>query len=112
MSVIPQLIANWAQDNENSSSSLDPGKIGPISIENEKSVLQRLKRMSVEGLSKYPTTYEEDMQILQNPDLTFNNKNCVLMRSGEKAILLWFIEFVDTCTPMFDMPSKELRKLH
>ena len=68
--------------------------------------------MSVEGLSKYPTTYEEDMQILQNPDLTFNNRNCVLMRSGEKAILLWFIEFVDTCTPMFDMPSKELRKLH
>lgn len=61
--------------------------ITPISIENEKKVLSLILTLSLELLKKYPTKYEEDLQILAtNKDLTFNQRNAVLMRSGEKKV--------------------------
>ena len=33
------------------------------------------------------------------------------MRSGEKEILHWFLPFVDTMLPLFDMDPKELKKI-
>lgn len=41
---------------------------------------------------KYPTTIEEDNEILKRTDLTFNHSNSVMMRQGEKAILLFLMK--------------------
>ena len=39
-------------------------------------------------MDKYPTSYEEDLKILEQEEkeqtLTYNQKNCVLYRFGEK----------------------------
>ena len=55
-----------------------------------------------EALARYPTTLKEDMAILEKDDkkeetLTYNQRNCVLYRSGEKEIL----EFLKTCSERF-----------
>ena len=61
--------------------------IPPISIENEKKVLTLILTLSLDLLKKYPTKYEEDLQILATKkDMTFNQRNAVLMRSGEKKV--------------------------
>lgn len=65
----------------------------PVSLENELKVLRTLLAFSEAALTKYPTTLEEDYAILQSTQLTENQENCVLMRSGEKEVLHWWIEF-------------------
>jgi histone-lysine N-methyltransferase SETD3 len=72
-------------------------------------MLLHLQRLAEAGYAKYSNTYEEDLALLQRDDLTFNNRNCVLMRSGEKEILLWWIEFVAQVLPLLDLPHKELK---
>ena len=47
--------------------------------------------MSQEALARYPQTLEEDYEILKRTDLTFNERNCTLFRSGEKEILVFLI---------------------
>ena len=42
-------------------------------------------------LARYPTTYEHDLELLAKHDtkeaeLTFNQRNAILMRSGEKKV--------------------------
>lgn len=63
--------------------------IPPISIKNELKVLEQIEKLSLENLSKYPTSLEEDLKLLKddNGTLTNNQRNCVLMRSGEKEVL-------------------------
>ena len=90
----------------------DPGKgfkakdLPPISIRNEKKVLEKIIRLAKTSYEKYPTSYEEDLKILEREDLTFNNRNCVLFRSGEKKILLFLINTCTKLLPLFDMSSK------
>ncbi|MDR3737337.1 MAG: SET domain-containing histone-lysine N-methyltransferase [Acidobacteriaceae bacterium] len=61
--------------------------IPPISIENERQVLNRIGAQSMFLLKRYATSYEEDLKILETKkDMTFNERNCVLMRSGEKKV--------------------------
>ena len=61
--------------------------IPPISIANEKRVLNKITLQALTQLKKYPTSYEEDIAILEaRKDLTFNQRNAVLMRSGEKHV--------------------------
>jgi hypothetical protein len=62
--------------------------------------------MAVEALLKYPTTYDEDLEILNNKDLTFNHRNCVLFRSGEKEILLFLIKTTERILSLFDLEFK------
>ena len=57
-------------------------------IENEIMALKLLKKFCMERLSKYPETYEEDLELLKKPTLTFNERNCILFRSSEKKVLL------------------------
>ena len=56
-----------------------------------------LKMISSEALSKYPTSFEEDLEFLENPpiELSFNHRNCVLMRAGEKKVLHFLISSAD-----------------
>lgn len=83
----------------------------PLSIRNEQKVLLRMKLEATKLLSGYPQTYEEDLEILENnKDLTFNTRNAVLMRSGEKKILKHVIDTADAVSQYFTMDQNEVRK--
>ena len=60
--------------------------IEPISIENEYKTMSLLKELCEDKLSKYPNTYEHDLQLLKDPNLTYNQRNCILYRSSEKRV--------------------------
>ena len=86
-------------DSDSEDGISDPNKgfkakdLPPLSVRNEKKVLLRMQIEAMKVLSGYPTTYEEDLEILEtNKELTFNTRNSVLMRSGEKKILEHLIE--------------------
>ena len=66
--------------------------------------------MCEEGLSRYPTTLEEDIEILQRENLTFNERNCTLFRSGEKEILVFLIEMADYVLALLEMKFKDAKK--
>lgn len=66
--------------------------------------------MCAEGLARYPTSYEEDMELLKRPNLTFNERNCVLFRSGEKEILIFLLEMGEYILKLLDMKFKDAKK--
>ena len=66
--------------------------------------------MAEECLSRYPNTYEEDLVILERDNLTFNERNCVLYRSGEKEIMLFMIELADYVLNVLEMKFKDAKK--
>ena len=66
--------------------------------------------MSEEFLSRYPQSLSEDMQILEREDLTFNERNCTLFRSGEKEILHFLIEMADYVINLLEMKFKDAKK--
>jgi hypothetical protein len=47
----------------------------------------------------------------KNPNLTFNQRNCVIVRRGEKQVLQYYIDLADHCMPYFDMPWSTLKKM-
>jgi hypothetical protein len=67
--------------------------------------------MSQEALARYPQTLEEDYEILKRTDLTFNERNCTLFRSGEKEILVFLIEMSDYVLNLLEMKFKDAKKL-
>ncbi len=88
--------------------------INVISIQNEKQVMNRLKQLCSDALKQYPHSLQEDIAILKKDDtehnLTFNQRNCVLFRSGEKEILHFYIEFSDYITTLLGMKFKDAKK--
>ena len=66
--------------------------------------------MSAEGLARYPQSLDEDKEILKRTDLTFNERNCTLFRSGEKEILAFLLEFSDYVLKLLDMKFKDAKK--
>ena len=71
--MIPNLLQQFTDDSADK--KFKPSLIQPISISNEKLMLLHLKRLAEEGIAKYPTTLEEDYEILKRDDLSFNNRN-------------------------------------
>jgi hypothetical protein len=47
-------------------------------------------------MKKYPTTFEEDVALLKKDDaeknLTYNQRNCLVIRHSEKMILNFLME--------------------
>ena len=66
--------------------------------------------MAAEGLSRYPQTLEEDLEILKRTDLTFNQRNTVLFRSGEKEILGFLLDFSNYVIELLGMKFKDAKK--
>lgn len=70
--------------------------------------------MSETYLAAYPNTVEEDTEILTRDDkeryLSFNQRNCVVFRKGEKEILLWFMHFATYTLALLSMKWKEAKK--
>ncbi len=95
----------------------DPNKgfkakdLPPLSIRNEKKVLLRMKLEASKVLAGYPNSLEEDLEILEsNKELSFNERNAILMRSGEKVILKHIIETADIIMKYFDYDLTQIRK--
>ena len=62
-------------------------------------------------MSEYPSTKEEDEEILKREDLTFNLRNCVLFRHGEKEILTFLIDMADLMEKILDLKFKDAKKV-
>ena len=73
-----------------------------------------IKKLCTDALKLYQTTLQEDMEILAKDDqdqtLSFNLRNCVLFREGEKEILHFYIEFSDYMTSLCSMKFREAKK--
>ena len=50
------------------------------------------------------------MQILEGDNLTFNERNCTLFRSGEKEILTFLIKMADYVLNLLEMNFKTAKK--
>ena len=48
---------------------------------------------------------------LKDPSLTSNQRNCVIVRRGEKMVLQYYVDLADTCIPYLEMPWSELKKV-
>lgn len=88
-------------------------QIPPLSIDSEIRILKKTIVLAEKQLSMYKTTYEEDLKILEeNKDLTFNQRNCVLMRSGEKRILIKLSELGKLGLELINLPLKKAREIY
>jgi hypothetical protein len=50
-----------------------------------------VKAKSALYISQYPTTLDEDLELLKDETLSFNKRNCLLIRKSEKSILNYLI---------------------
>ena len=68
-------------------------------IENEVMMLKELKRICECALAMYPTTLNEDYEMLRSKEgnMTVNERNCVVIRRDEKEVLVFMIEFAEEC---------------
>ena len=67
-------------------------KLPFINIANEVKAMQNLSRICIKTMKKYPTTYEQDLKLLSDTKLDYNQRNCIILRSSEKKILQFYID--------------------
>jgi len=94
------------------------GSIGdyvkPIDLHTEVRMWRKIHQIATEALAKYPTTLEEDKALLAKEDtaaqgektLTYNTRNCVLLRVGEKKILNYLLETATNLVELAQMSRK------
>ena len=75
-----------------------------ITKENELAAWQLIGKVASDQLALYPTTYEEDVELLnaeqEHETLGRNKRNCVLYRLSEKIILHYLQDCSDTAEAM------------
>lgn len=85
--------------------------IDPISIRNEIAVLRHIQKSARESLARFPDPLSLDHKLLkENKFMDMNHRNCIMMRSGEKETLHWFIRLADMAVPMLKMSWKDLKR--
>lgn len=84
--------------------------INPISVENEQDALIHLRELCINELKGYSTTIEQDMNMLSNDSLklSFNERNCIIIRLSEKKVLQFYIEMCESALKLFQLNEKEL----
>lgn len=85
-------------------------KVLPQSVKLEIKIFETIKQLCQTALDKYPNNLEQDYELLKDESLSFNLRNCVLFRSGEKEILHFLIEFSDYVISLLNMSFKEAKK--
>ena len=85
--------------------------ISPLTVKNELRVLKKIHEICIKELSKYPSSLEEDQELIrkeQNNEitLTYNIRNCVIMRLGEKKILNFYLILARYCEDLFTKTEK------
>ena len=81
--------------------------IQPISKELEIKVLKHLSLLCRRALGKYPTTFEEDQNLLKSKkNISFNLRNCLLLLMSEKTVLSYFIFFCEYCLELLKLKTQ------
>lgn len=70
----------------------------------------RIKILCEGNLSKYKTTVAYDKELLKSGNLNCNQKNCTLIRIGEKEILEFYIKMAPIIIDLFGKTKKEITK--
>ena len=76
-------------------------EIDVLSQELEITVLKHFHSLLEQTLSNYPTTYDQDKNFLNKKDLSFNQRNCIILTMNEKYVLLYYIYFCEYCLSLF-----------
>ena len=81
--------------------------IQPINKELEIKVLKHLSLLCRRALGKYPTTFEEDLNLIKTKkNISFNLRNCLLLLMSEKTVLSYFIYFCEYCTELLKLKTQ------
>jgi len=85
--------------------------IDPINIHNEARVMQVVAQACQDTLKIFDTTLEEDNGLLDSDKaLTMNQRNCVVMRRGEKEILNAYVNLDKHIQKIENYDAKKLNK--
>lgn len=71
-------------------------------------VLNKIKEIAHHKLNEYDRTLHEDQEILKDPNLTQNQKNCITVVMGEKEILIWLITMSERALEWLNTQSGSL----
>lgn len=87
-------------------------KIDPINARNEAQCVYAVAREAKRVYSGFDTTLAEDNEMLKNPDskLTMNQRNCVIMRRGEKEVLEAYIDLAERVKIIENMDLRDVKK--
>jgi len=88
----------------------DVKKIEPLSLRNEREVIADLALAAQTSLSQFDATLEDDERLLQSDGLSFNVRNAVLMRRGEKQVLHYYANLEAHVQPILTLPKKEFKR--
>lgn len=87
--------------------------VKPFDAQNEAAAWQLIKDVAIAAAKRFPQTLEEDAELIAQDDqkrmLTMNERNCVLFRMGEKAILRFLVTCSDTLQAMLKLTQKEAK---
>ena len=89
----------------NGSDLINIGTKMPISIENEKEVLKKIKEIMAYYINKYPTNLEDDINYLKKYKnmMDFNEYNCYVIRKSEKEILYFYFNITTHIIHVFEL---------
>ena len=92
--------------NESDFKKIDANK--PISIDNEKDVMNKIKEIMMELLNKYPTNLENDVNYIKKSKqfMDFNEYNCYVIRIEEKEILNFYYNMSNDILKLFNITDK------
>jgi len=87
-------------------------KLDPVSVRNECTILQVVAQASEETLKTFDNSLDEDIKLLEDEDkkLTINQRNCIIMRKGEKEILHAYIELAKHVKAVETFNLRQLKK--
>jgi len=94
-------------------SELKLDEVEPISIRNEIKVLEDIREACKESYAKFPEPIEYDEELLASGKLKMysNERNCVVMRHGEKKVLVSLIKLADEAIPLLKKPWQEVKRI-
>jgi len=107
------LKAGGGKEAGESSAEFKVDEIEPLSIRNEMATLRALSTAAVNEMKGFDTTIEDDTKLLRDPTQTFsfNIRNCIILRRGEKEVLKYYLEMAQHCMPILEMKWVELEPL-
>ena len=79
--------------------------IPAITKELEIKVLKYLHSLCENALLKYPTSFEQDQNLYNNKNISFNLRNCTILLMNEKTVLTYYIYFCKYCLGLLKLKS-------
>ena len=79
----------------------------PISLENEIQSWHIVKKAIKDVFNSFETSYDEDLSLLEDDSLTFNEKNCVKIRLRDKEILQANYDLAHKIATLGDLDKEE-----